>query len=75
MRPLNILCDRLQNATQTEETLNMRYFFEAVTRDVIADYCFARSPVDVLKNDFNKQGFDEIENFLSVNLLVSTNTK
>ncbi|CAF9929306.1 MAG: hypothetical protein GOMPHAMPRED_005365 [Gomphillus americanus] len=69
MRPLNILCDRLQNATQTEETLNMRYFFEAVTRDVIADYCFARSPVDVLKNDFNKQGFDEIENFLSVNLL------
>ena len=74
-RPIDILCNRLEEATKSGETLNMRYMFAAVTLDIINDYCFAREPENVLKSDFGRKSFDDVDSFLGVSLLVSSRPK
>ncbi|OAX85369.1 hypothetical protein ACJ72_00258 [Emergomyces africanus] len=68
-RPIHILCKRLEQAHKTGETLNMKYMYAAVTLDIIKDYCFARSPEIVMKPDFGRKGFDDVDSFLEVSIL------
>lgn len=70
-RPLEILCQRLDPASKTGETQNMKYFYNALTPDIINTYCFAREPESVVKPDFNRKSFDDVDGFLYVSLLVS----
>ncbi|APA10778.1 hypothetical protein sscle_07g055480 [Sclerotinia sclerotiorum 1980 UF-70] len=68
-RPILILCDRLEKATKTGEILNMKYFYAAVTLDIINDYCFSREPDNVLRPDFGRKSFDDVDTFLNISLL------
>ncbi|KAJ6150673.1 benzoate 4-monooxygenase cytochrome P450 [Penicillium chermesinum] len=68
-RPIEILRERLQHAAQTGETLNMKYFFAAVTLDIINAYCFAHEPHNVRQPDFGRKGFDDVDSFLEISLL------
>ncbi|KLJ09026.1 hypothetical protein EMPG_15547 [Blastomyces silverae] len=68
-RPTNILCKRLDEACKTGETINMKYIYAAVTLDIINDYCFASSTENVLKPDFGRKGFDDVDSFFAVSLL------
>ena len=65
-----ILCKRLSDASKTGEILNMKYMYAAVTLDIINNYCFAHKPESVLKSDFGRKSFDDIDSFLAVSLLV-----
>ncbi|KAF7959762.1 hypothetical protein EAE96_001371 [Botrytis aclada] len=68
-RPILILCDRLEEASQSGITLNMKYFYAAVTLDIINDYCFSRQPDNILREDFGRKSFDDVDNFLVLSLL------
>ncbi|EEA20930.1 hypothetical protein TMatcc_000933 [Talaromyces marneffei ATCC 18224] len=68
-RPTAILCRRLQEASLTGETMNLKYIFAAVTLDIINDYCFAREPTTTLEPDFGKKETDNVAYFLKVSLL------
>ncbi|CAD6444312.1 acda6855-de0c-418b-9ce5-107134f7e3bb [Sclerotinia trifoliorum] len=68
-RPILILCDRLEKATKSREILNMKYFYAAVTLDIINDYCFSREPDNVLRPDFGRKSFDDVDKFLNISLL------
>ncbi|EDO01120.1 hypothetical protein SS1G_03594 [Sclerotinia sclerotiorum 1980 UF-70] len=72
-RPILILCDRLEKATKTGEILNMKYFYAAVTLDIINDYCFSREPDNVLRPDFGRKSFDDVDTFLNISLLDNIN--
>ncbi|KAJ9195905.1 hypothetical protein DTO021D3_3521 [Paecilomyces variotii] len=67
--PLDILCKRLDDASKTGETLNMKYMYAAVTMDIIRDYCFAREPENVFKPDFGRKAFDDVDGFLEASIL------
>lgn len=69
-RHIDILCKRLDSASKTGETLNMKYMYAAVTLDIINDYCFAKSPENVMKPDFGRKGFDVVDRFVEISLLV-----
>ena len=64
-----MLLERLRNASKTGEVMNMKYFYAAVTLDIINSYCFAREPAVVNVPDFNREAVDNIDNFLRVSLL------
>ncbi|PGH03869.1 hypothetical protein GX51_03857 [Blastomyces parvus] len=68
-RPIMIICKRLDEACKTGETINMKYIYAAVTLDIINDYCFARSPENVLKPDFGRKSFDDVDSFAAISLL------
>ncbi|PGH30872.1 hypothetical protein GX50_06373 [[Emmonsia] crescens] len=68
-RHIDILCKRLDSASKTGETLNMKYMYAAVTLDIINDYCFAKSPENVMKPDFGRKGFDVVDRFVEISLL------
>ncbi|KAF7930612.1 uncharacterized protein EAE98_005012 [Botrytis deweyae] len=68
-RPILILCDRLEEASKSGVTLNMKYFYAAVTLDIINDYCFSRQPDNILREDFGRKSFDDVDNFLVISLL------
>jgi hypothetical protein len=70
-RPVSILRERLREASKTGETLNMKYMYAAVTLDIINDYCFARDPFYIRQSDFGRKGFDDVDSFLTVSILVS----
>ncbi|PYI33457.1 putative benzoate 4-monooxygenase cytochrome P450 [Aspergillus indologenus CBS 114.80] len=67
--PIQIMCQRLRDASATGAVLNVKYLFAAVTLDIINDYCFARDPVYILQPDFGRKGFDDVDSFLQVSLL------
>lgn len=69
---IEMLCERLREASKTGETLNMKYFYAAVTLDIINDYCFSKDPDNVLRSDFGRKSFDDVDGFLEVSLLVCT---
>ena len=68
-KPIEMLLERLRQAAQTGEILNMKYFYAAVTMDIINAYCFARAPGIVKLPDFGRQSVDDTEGFLLVSLL------
>lgn len=68
-KPIYMLLERLRNASRTGEVMNMKYFYAAVTLDIINSYCFAREPTVVNVPDFNREAVDNIDNFLRVSLL------
>ncbi|KAJ5672267.1 benzoate 4-monooxygenase cytochrome P450 [Penicillium longicatenatum] len=68
-RPIEILRERLHHAAETGEVLNMKYFYAAVTLDIINAYCFAHEPSNVRQPDFGRKGFDDVDSFLKVSLL------
>lgn len=70
-RSIDIACKRLEDASKTGETINMKYIYAAITLDIINDYCFAKDPENVLKPDFGRKGFDDLDGFMQVSLLVS----
>ncbi|GAD97354.1 benzoate 4-monooxygenase cytochrome P450, putative [Paecilomyces variotii No. 5] len=67
--PIDILCKRLEDASETGETLNMKYMYAAVTMDIIRDYCFARPPENVFKPDFGRKAFDDVDGFIEASIL------
>lgn len=68
-RPIDILLERLHQAAQTGEIVNMKYIYAAVTLDIINAYCFAHEPSSVHQPDFGRKGFDDVDSFLEVSLL------
>lgn len=48
----------------------MKYFYAAITLDVMNNYCFARNTDNVLRSDFGRKSFDDVDSFLEVSLLV-----
>ncbi|KAL2831877.1 putative benzoate 4-monooxygenase cytochrome P450 [Aspergillus pseudoustus] len=71
---IDILCERLQKSASAStagggELANLKYVYAAVTSDIIDGYCFARAPSKILKRDFGKKFFDDIDSFLEVSLL------
>lgn len=68
-RPIEILRERLHHAAQTGGMLNMKYFYAAVTLDIINAYCFTHEPHNVRQPDFGRKGFDDVDSFLEVSLL------
>ncbi|KAF5862426.1 hypothetical protein ETB97_011700 [Aspergillus alliaceus] len=68
-RPIGSLCDRLSDASRSGETLNMKYIFAAVTLDIINNCCFSREPENIIKSDFGREGFDDVDSFLEASLL------
>ena len=67
---IKVLCDRLEAASQTGETLNMKYFYAALTLDIINNYCFARDADNIVRSDFGRKSFDDVDSFLAISLLV-----
>ncbi|KAJ5626998.1 benzoate 4-monooxygenase cytochrome P450 [Penicillium herquei] len=68
-RPIVMLLERLRNASVTGEVLNMKYFYAAVTMDIINAYCFAREPTAVKLPDFGSKSVDDVDGFLVISLL------
>lgn len=68
-KPIEILLGRLQTASQTGEVMNMKYFYAAVTQDIINAYCFAHEPSFVKLPDFGRKAVDDVEGFLVISLL------
>ena len=66
------LCHRLQEAAKSGEVLNLKYVYAALTTDIMNEYCFSRDLQTVLKRDFGRQSFDNLDGFLEVSLLVGT---
>ena len=71
-RPIDMLCDRLDDALKSGEILNMKYIYAAVTLDAINDYCFSTRPQNVLKSDFGRKNVDDLDVFVKVSLMVGT---
>ncbi|RAK99186.1 cytochrome P450 [Aspergillus ibericus CBS 121593] len=67
-RPIDMLCERLKEVSRDGGTVNLKYMFAAVTLDIIKDHCFAREPESVLKSDFGRKGFDDVNGFIAVSL-------
>ncbi|KAE8372926.1 putative benzoate 4-monooxygenase cytochrome P450 [Aspergillus bertholletiae] len=63
-RPISILCERLDQASNNGESVDMKYIYAAVTLDIINDYCFARAPEIVTQPDFGRKGFDDVDSFM-----------
>ncbi|KAI9649135.1 hypothetical protein NHQ30_001702 [Ciborinia camelliae] len=51
----------------------MKYFYAAVTLDIINDYCFSRKPDIILGADFGRKSFDDVDKFLGISLLDNIN--
>jgi hypothetical protein len=66
LRPIQILCDRLGELSKTKQTIDMKYFFAAVTLDIMNGYCFSYEPLNVLKSDFGKKEKDDVDLFLEI---------
>ncbi|KAL4886900.1 putative benzoate 4-monooxygenase cytochrome P450 [Aspergillus karnatakaensis] len=66
---IDLMCERLQEASRIGELVNLKYIYAAVTSDIINDYCFAREPTKVLEKDWGQRFFDDIDSFLEVSLL------
>ena len=64
------LCDRLRQAAESGEILNMKYFFNAATLDIITEYCFSRPAGNLSKPDFGRKSFDDVDSFVEVSLWV-----
>ncbi|KAL2814116.1 hypothetical protein BJX63DRAFT_431518 [Aspergillus granulosus] len=60
-----ILVEWLYKASKNKEVVNMKYIYAAVALDIMNEYCFARELVEVLKPDFGKKGFDDLDRFLA----------
>lgn len=74
-RPIDLLCKRLDEASNNGETINMKYMYAAVTLDIINDYCFARDPENVTKADFNRKATDDVDSLLYASLVVGADLK
>ncbi|KAJ5108558.1 benzoate 4-monooxygenase cytochrome P450 [Penicillium angulare] len=68
-KPIDMLLERLRNASQTGEVLNMKYFYAAVTQDIINAYCFAHEPTITKSPDFGQKLVDDVDGFLMVSLI------
>lgn len=62
---------RLNEAHKSGEVVNLRFMYGAVALDVINNYCFARNPEAVIQPDFGRQGFEDLDGFLEVSIVVS----
>ena len=55
------LCDRFERASEHGETVNLKYAFAALGRDIIYRYCFSRELDSVLVSDFDQDYVDVLE--------------
>ena len=65
------MCDRLGTATETGEPIDLKYCYAALSFDIISEYCFSMTPDRILKPDFDKKPFDDIDDFVEMSLVVS----
>ncbi|KAL3459191.1 cytochrome P450 [Aspergillus heterothallicus] len=68
-RPVEILCDRLTDASDRQLTVNLKHVVGALALDVIIDYCFAREPVYLLKRDFRGGELENIDKYLKLSIV------
>lgn len=69
--PINIFCDRLGQACESKEFVNLKYLFSAITLDIMTAYCFSQEPNAVLSPDFCRKEHDDLDAFVEVSLLNS----
>ncbi|KAL8837303.1 MAG: hypothetical protein Q9170_002560 [Blastenia crenularia] len=55
------LCTRLQSTMDKDETINLKYAYLALTRDIIYQYCFSRPLNSVSQPDLDKPYLDAVE--------------
>ncbi|KAL9024943.1 MAG: hypothetical protein Q9196_006142, partial [Gyalolechia fulgens] len=55
------LCVRLQSTVDSGETINLKYAYLALTRDIIYQYCFSRPLSSVNRPDFDQPYLDAVE--------------
>ncbi|KAI9694165.1 MAG: hypothetical protein M1822_003436 [Bathelium mastoideum] len=55
------LCERLERASDEGKTVNLKYAYAAVARDIIDEYCFSRPTDSVLMEDFNEEYTETLE--------------
>ncbi|KAI4170325.1 MAG: hypothetical protein LQ343_005078 [Gyalolechia ehrenbergii] len=55
------LCTRLQSTVDSGGTINLKYAYLALTRDIIYQYCFSRPLSSVNQPDFDKPYLDAVE--------------
>ncbi|KAL9582650.1 MAG: hypothetical protein Q9212_003172 [Teloschistes hypoglaucus] len=55
------LCNRIQNTMKKNEKINLKYAYNALTRDVIYQYCFSRTLDSVEMADFDQTYLDAQE--------------
>ena len=68
IKPLQILCDRLSLISSAKTAIDMKFFFLAVTIDIMNGYCFAHDPQHVLKPDFGAKEKKDIDLFIEVSM-------
>lgn len=64
------LSDRFDAASKTAEPINLKYSYAALTLDVMNEYCFSRDTQTVLKSDYGRKSFDDVDSFLMISLAV-----
>ena len=65
------MCDRFATAAETGEPINLKYCYAALAFDIMSEYCFSMTPDRILKPDFDKKSFDDIDDFVEMSLVVS----
>jgi cytochrome P450 len=69
---VDALCARFDDAVQTGEPINLGFAYEALTLDVMNEFCFSRSGNTVLMPDFNQRSFEDLQVYLEMGLLVGS---
>ena len=68
------LSDRFDAASKTAESTNLKYSYAALTLDIMSEYCFSRNPDNVMKSDYGRKSFDDVDSFLVISLVVRSFT-
>ena len=74
-RIIDQLCDRLEQARISGEPINLKYCYSAMTTDVASEYCFSRSWNKLCIPDFDQAGYDNLETYLDLSLLVRSRAR
>ena len=64
------LSDRFDAASKRAEPMNLKYGYAALTLDVMTEYCFSKDPNNVMKSDYGRKFFDNVDSFLVISLVV-----
>ena len=65
------MCGRFEDAAKSGESINLKYCYAALSFDIMSEYCFSMTPDRVLKPDFDRKCFDDIDDFVEMSLVVS----
>ncbi|ERF76671.1 hypothetical protein EPUS_02210 [Endocarpon pusillum Z07020] len=63
------LSDRYDAASKTAEPINLKYSYAALTLDIMNEYCFSKDTQTVMKSDYGRKSFDDVDSFLAISLV------